>query len=212
MKEEKNKKEVQKKKFDFKELFTDEKKRARLILLVYFIFFVVLIIGIRGANYKEDKTAHTINHQADEKLMMNNYEFTYTITKGEKKYIYTGKHYNEKELFTYNKVEYYKENNVFLKKENKEWVKTENPYQEYNLLQLDQLDKILEKSDFLSQTKYNDSSILNSYKMYLDGKVTDNVLNITSKKDKLIKIEMLFENKQIVLEYTNVGNVVNFDI
>ena len=206
-----NKKE---KKFSVKELFTDEKKRARLILFGYFIFFLVLIVAMRS-NYNgnsNDEIANKINNQADEKLAMHNYEFTYTITKGTKKYIYTGKHYNEKEMFTYNKEEYYKENGMVVKKEKDNWIKVENPYVEYEYLDLVNLDKILGKSDFISQTKFNDDSILNSYKMYVDGKVSENVLNITSRKEKLIKIEMLFENKTITLEFSNIGNVVDFTI
>lgn len=209
-KKQENKKE---KKFNVKELFTDEKKRARLILLGYFIFFIVLIVAMRtNYNYDNDDIANKINNQADEKLAMHNYEFTYTITKGTDQYIYTGKHYNEKEMFTYNKEEYYKENDMFVKKDKNNWMKVDNPYIEYEYLKLENLDKILGKSDFISQTKYNDDSILNSYKMYVDGKVSENVLNITSKKEKLIKIEMLFENKTITLEYSNIGNVVDFNI
>lgn len=209
-KKQENKKE---KKFNVKELFTDEKKRARLILFGYFIFFLVLIIAMRtNYNYDNDDIANKINNRADEKLAMHNYEFTYTITKGTDKYIYTGKHYNEKEMFTYNKEEYYKENDLFMKKEKNNWMKVENPYVEYEYLKLESLDQILGKSDLISQTKYNDDSILNSYKMYVDGKVSENVLNITSKDEKLIKIEMLFENKTITLEYSNIGNVIDFNI
>ncbi len=216
MENKENKKQANKKekKFNFKELFTDEKKRARLILCGYFIFFVVLIVAMR-TNYNgsgNDAIANKINNQADEKLAMNNYEFTYTITKGTDKYIYTGKHYNEKEMFTYNKEEYYKENDMVLTKEKNNWIKVENPYIEYEYLKLENIDKILGKSDFISQTKYNDDSILNSYKMYVDGKISENVLNITTKDEKLIKIEMLFENKTITLEFSNIGNVIDFNI
>lgn len=213
MKEEEKKKKQNKKKFNVKELFTDEKKRARLILLAYLIFFIVLIVAMRSsATPVDDDIANTINNQADEKLAMYNYEFTYTITEGENKYIYTGKHYNEKELFTYNHNSYYKEGSLVLKQEGDNWVKVDNPYVEYEYIQLENIDKILGKSDFISQTTYEDGSVLNSYKMYVDGKVTDNVLNITSKDEKLMKIEMLFENKTITLEYSNVGNVVDFTI
>lgn len=207
------KEEKKEKKFNVKELFTDEKKRARLILFGYFIFFIVLIVAMRtNYNYENDDVANKINNRADEKLAMHNYEFTYIITKGTDKYIYTGKHYNEKEMFTYNKEEYYKENDMFVKKDKNNWMKVDNPYIEYEYLKLENLDKILGKSDFISQTKYNDDSILNSYKMYVDGKVSENVLNITSRKEKLIKIEMLFENKTITLEYSNIGNVIDFTI
>ncbi len=215
MENKENKKQEKKKtkKFNFKELFTDEKKRARLILLVYFVFFVVLIITMRiNYNYENDDIANQINHPADEKLAMNNYEFTYTITKGTKKYIYSGKHYNEKEMFVYNKNTYYKENDLVLKQEEKDWVKVNNPYVEYEYIKLENIDKILEKSNFISQTKYKDGSVLNSYKMYIDQKISENVLNITSKNEKLIKIEILFENKTIILEFSNIGNVVDFNI
>lgn len=213
MKEEEKKKKQNKKKFNVKELFTDEKKRARLILLAYLIFFIVLIVAMRSsATPVDDDIANAINNQADEKLAMYNYEFTYTITEGENKYIYTGKHYNEKELFTYNNNSYYTEGNLVLKQEGDNWVKVDNPYVEYEYIQLENIDKILGKSDFISQTTYEDGSVLNSYKMYVDGKVTDNVLNITSKDEKLMKIEMLLENKNITLEYSNVGNVVDFTI
>ncbi len=210
--EEKENKKKSKKKINFKELVTDEKQRARLILGAYFIFFVVLIIAMRTSSVPVDEENQSYTGGYTEKLNMNSYEFKYTVTKGENKYIYEGKHYNNKELFNYNNNTYYKENNVYMIKKGNEYVMVDNPYVEYKYIDLVNIDKIFSKSKFITDKRDDDGSIENSYNMYIDGKITDNILKIKSKNDKLVKIEELFDDKHIILEYYNVGNVVDFNV
>lgn len=207
-----------KKKIDIKEILQDKQKRAILILGLYFIFFVFLTISIRTSNGETtnnsgDLSSMFVNDYAPERIDLDVYEFEYKIMKDGNLNTYIGKRYGEKELFSYNENEYFKEFDKYYKRvgKDKTWEETPNPYVYSEYLDFDYLNKILEKSEYESTTTFKDDTTQISYKMYLDGKVTDNIMTLTSKNNILQKIEISLGKDSITLEFKKQNKVENFD-
>ena len=115
--------------FNLSSLFTEKKYRARLILGIYLVFFIVLIAiskssssfnnGSSEIKEKEQNESDVTDKENKENkedvekdentknvlpgfsfLSMNNYEFEYILNINDYEYITTGKRFNDKLLFT----------------------------------------------------------------------------------------------------------------
>ncbi|MGN0973710.1 MAG: hypothetical protein ACI4OT_03110 [Bacilli bacterium] len=207
-----------KNKITIKEILQDKQKRAILILALYFVFFLVLTISIR-TNYKpnsNDDTATIINNQfAPEKITLDNYSFEYTIMKDGILHTYNGKRYQQKEQFTYNNNEYFKEADKFYKKVTIEneitYEEVENPYVYSEYLDFDNLNQILEKSEYNSTTTFKDDSKDISYYMYLNDELTENTITLTAKDNLLEKIEINLDKDSIILNFTEQNKILDFN-
>lgn len=137
-----------------KELRKTPRGKGILFFAFYFIVFLVLIIVIKlnGNNvYKEKEYEVGKPYSFDTTYVeSNNYHFEYTITKDSKKYLYVGDKYNDTELFMFDNKEYYYDGEKYYvdKKE------VANPYLYSELIEIDNIKKLLELATYDSKTSY----------------------------------------------------------
>ena len=150
---------------NIKEILKNPRYRAILGLVFYFIFFFIIITSLRSNYSKKDlkKVDHTGTFEFSiEQIKDKNYHYIYQINNT----TYEGDKYYEKERFTKNELEsFYKNEDTYFKENNGVWVKTDNPYLYYNLLDINQLEKILKQAYYEFKTEYHDANIIYCYKI-----------------------------------------------
>lgn len=143
---------------------TDKQKRAWLILFGYFIFFLILIIMIRTnsstSNY--DTNSSNIKNLNISMIKNGNYYFKYTVNLDNQVTSYEGEKNSNKSLFNKSVngliTNYYQENDSYYIKISDSWTISENPYILSNFMNINNIEKILEQSKYISKTEYEDYS------------------------------------------------------
>ena len=145
--------------------FKKTKNGAPILFLgFYLLFFVAVILLIRfggdkdfmAKEYEKGRT----NQFNTSLLLGKNYYYDYKIVLDGVTYDYYGKRYQDTESFKYNNSEYYRNNGDFFIN-NGTWVKCENPYLFYELIDVDNMSKIIDSSTFISKdTKEDGKSTL----------------------------------------------------
>ena len=206
--------------FNLSSLFTEKKYRARLILGVYLVFFIVLISISRSSvsNNKEsnakkdiDENSSDVVEKENEKeekkdilpgfsfLSMNNYEFEYILHLNGEEYILLGKRFNDKLSFTVSnkdeKKEYLVSGNTVKMKENEMYVNTKLPYYYINYFDNDVIQNIIRDSEKITDTEYEITNLKLS--KYIDSSFKYN----NKEKDLKNSVDLTFKN----------GNVVGID-
>lgn len=206
--------------FNLSSLFTEKKYRARLILGVYLVFFIVLISISRSSvsNNKEsnakkdiDENSSDVVEKENEKeekedilpgfnfLSMNNYEFEYVLHLNGEEYILLGKRFNDKLSFTVSnkdeKKEYLVSGNTVKMKENEMYVNTKLPYYYINYFDNDVIQNIIRDSEKITDTEYEITNLKLS--KYIDSSFKYN----NKEKDLKNSVDLTFKN----------GNVVGID-
>ena len=145
-----------------KELKKTSKGKAVLFFGGYLIFFIVVILFIKfstrsttvPSDYEKGRSGG--KELSIDKLVGNNYLFTYKINLDGKEYIYNGKRNKFTELFQFNDKTYYKNDDAFFSKNNELWVKVDNPYIFTDFLDSSKIVSIIEMASLESRTTFED--------------------------------------------------------
>ena len=191
---EENKKE-EKKKLNIKERWKDKRERAKIELMLYGIFFLAIIIFARISSSFSDSNIPKDN---DIKSFINditdNYQYDIDITIDNNNYKYYGSklgHNMDITRVVDNKEDYFYQMN------DKYYILTNDsdifPYIEYRYLDINNI------KEYIKLATYND----NIYSI----KVSDIVLNSNSSDVITIKVDE--DNKNIIIDYTNLFKIDN---
>ena len=145
-----------------KELKKTSKGKAVLFFGGYLIFFIVVILFVKfssrsttlPSDYEKGKSSG--KEISIDKLVQNNYLFTYKINLDGKEYIYNGKRNKDIELFQFNNKTYYKNEDTYFSKNNELWVKVDNPYVFGDFIDSGKIIPIIEMASLESKTTYED--------------------------------------------------------
>lgn len=145
-----------------KELKKTPKGKAVLFFGGYLIFFIIVILFVRfstrsttlPSDYEKGKSSGSVI--SIDKLVENNYLFTYKIILDGKEYIYNGKRNKFTELFQYNDKTYYKNDETYFSKNSDLWVKVDNPYMFSDFIDSSKIISIIEMASLESKTTYED--------------------------------------------------------
>ena len=145
-----------------KELKKTSKGKAILFFGGYLIFFIVVILFVKfssrsttlPSDYEKGKSSG--KEISIDKLVENNYLFTYKIVLDGKEYIYNGKRNKDIELFQFNNKTYYKNEDTYFSKNNELWVKVDNPYVFGDFIDSGKIIPIIEMASLESKTTYED--------------------------------------------------------
>lgn len=140
-----------------KELSKTPKGRKILFFSGYAIFFVILILVLRFSEEKpyysnldyEKGSSYDINFKE-----LDNFSYTYNINLDNVLTEVVGEKNLDKELFKLNGNSYYREGEMYFINNGNLWLKSDNPLKFAYFLELDNIDKIIEKSTFISKTEY----------------------------------------------------------
>ena len=145
-----------------KELRKTSKGKAILFFGGYLIFFIIVILFVKfstrsttlPSDYEKGKSGS--KELSIDKLVANNYLFTYKIVLDGKEYVYNGKRNKFTELFQFNDKTYYKNDETYFGKNNEIWVKVDNPYIFNDFIDSSKIVSIIEMSSLESKTTYED--------------------------------------------------------
>ena len=197
--EENNKEET--KKFNIKERWKDKRERAKIELMLYGIFFLAIIIFARISSSFSDS-----NIPKDIKSFINditdNYQYDIDITIDNNNYKYYGSklgHNMDITRVVDNKEDYFYQMNdkYYILDTKGNYILTNDsdifPYIEYRYLDINNI------KEYIKLATYND----NIYSI----KVSDIVLNSNSSDVITIKVDE--DNKNIIIDYTNLFKIDN---
>ena len=220
-----------------KEARKDPKKKMVLFFAFYFVFFTIIIIILRinRSNMPDQTNKLLTSEYSLNQIKKGNYHYTYDFQIDNNKTIIDGEKNGDSESFEVkenNKVtSYYQNSKMCLKKENDTWIETENPNKYSYITDIDSLEKILNKSTYISKTEYKEDKTDLNYEVstttlvkLLDGKkidIDDDTNKIIVKTDSnkeayafTINLDPYFtyinEKETVVnfkLTYDNFGNV-----
>lgn len=187
------------------ELYKTIKKSSRgnaiLFFTFYFFFFLFLIIFLSGKKGNYHRGQYESGNQSFfslNELFDKNYEFSYEIELDNNNYLYSGKRYNDRELFTYQDKEYYREGESFYVKEDV-WNKVENPNLFYKFFNEDNIGNLLTASSYASHTNYESGK--NTYNYLLSSNTINQFLNNISSD--------FFEEPNQVVVHVNENGIVD---
>lgn len=217
-----------KEKPSFKEKLKDKRERAKIELILYGVFFLVVIIFVRfmsDGNTNIDNNNDVKNSDSSNFLDMidNNYEYDMIITYGDSIYEYYGAILGNNGTVNIkdgnNIYSYFKSNNKYYVKENGEYILTseDNIFSDVGQYYLD----VKNIRQYLDMAIYNDgvysvkvSDILlnNDSDSYVVISVNDGDNNVIIDYSELFRITTGKDINVIVnITYGNIGNVVSLD-
>lgn len=201
---EENKKE-EKKKLNIKERWKDKRERAKIELMLYGIFFLAIIIFARISSGFSDSNIPKDN---DIKSFINditdNYQYDIDITIDNNNYKYYGSklgHNMDITRVVDNKEDYFYQMNdkYYILDTKGNYILTNDsdifPYIEYRYLDINNI------KEYIKLATYNNNN--NKYSV----KVSDIVLNSNSSDVITIKVDE--DNKNIIIDYTNLFKIDN---
>lgn len=198
------KEEKENEKFKFKELFTNKQYRSIMILAFYAILFTVLIVTIRTPGKSNFNNIVNKGTKIDgyELIDNKNFSYKYTILVDDEEYIYEGKKYNNKELFTVTKdeesVDYYMiDDKTYIKNGVKYFEALSKPIIIFDFFDTDIIDRLITRS----------SAIEDEENRYMIG--NQNLYDVLSSN----RIRVEDGDNFIVLKYRN-SNIteINFEL
>ena len=159
-------------------------KGKALLFFVFFFFFFLFLGMFSRANMNTPKKEINVNYTPEvniDKLLDNNFEYTYTIELDNKKSVYTGKINENVEEFTFDdgvkSTKYYRDGDNYLIFEDL-WIKGEKPTDYYDFFNTKKIKKIIDNSTYDSKTDFKSGKVI--YKLL----VSSNTINkIIDKKD-----------------------------
>lgn len=193
-------KEDNKKKLTLKEKWNDKRERAKLELLLYGIFFLILIIFLRIGNSTSNNGEINSSNDLFISNISDNYQYDIRININDNIYEYTGKvlGYNASiSKIIDNDTEYfYKKKDMYYKLDiNNGYILT-NKNEIYNVIDYDYID-INNIKEYIKLSSLED----NLYKV----KVSDIILNSDSNDYITINVDNI--NNSIEIDYTNLFKI-----
>ena len=209
-----------KKRIDFSDVLNDKQKRARIILLGYFIFIVLIIMVIKLSSntvVKNDnkepivddnkEKVEVVKDEIDEKFSFidqNNYNFTFTIDYQNQKFIIKGKRYDNKYSFTYSNlvdtIEFLgTDSNIRMKGEDG-YTSVIFPYVYVNFFDNNELKNIIRNSNYIEGVYKITNEKINDI-VSLKGNI-DN-------KDELNSFELILMNNKVVAINIDCSNAIS---
>ena len=146
----------------------EENPRGKSVMFFafYFVFFLILIVTLR---FGDRKSYNSSDYESGipysfslDKVLKKNYSFFYNIKLDEEENIYTGKRLKKKMSFSYKDKNYYYNGKKFFIKE-KELLEIENPILFFELLDEDNLNKMISASSYESKTSYESGKTLYTF-------------------------------------------------
>lgn len=219
-------------KISFKEKMKDKKYNAKVQLIGYGIFIVIIIIyaNISSKNYDYDysnkitnsinnpnKTSEVVEQKSLLKIINNNYEYNIKIEIINNKeeiinYQYTGSSYKDIKSIKTNDQTYYLKNNEYYENTEGTYKITEakNIYKEleYKYIELDQILNYLEKSTLDHTTNYSTGEIVSTYFLYLK----DILPNYYEEDYVQFNVKEKDNNLNIEIDYSPLMNYKNEEI
>ena len=171
----------------------DKKKKGIIFILFYLVFFtmvIFLIINIRKENrnrYLNNKKNNTkINNNLNiniDKILSNNYKYSYNIIIDNDIYVYSGSRKGDIEEFYDNKYYYYKEGDKYYIN--------------------DKIKDILNSSTLISEVKYNTGSKIYNMGITVDSlvKIFDNISSDLSLNNDLVTYVSDDNNNIVEISY-----------
>ena len=199
---EENKKE-EKKKLNIKERWKDKRERAKIELMLYGIFFLAIIIFARiSSSFSYSNIPKDNNIKSFINDITDNYQYDIDITIDNNNYKYYGSklgHNMDITRVVDNKEDYFYQMNdkYYILDTKGNYILTNDsdifPYIEYRYLDINNI------KEYIKLATYND----NIYSI----KVSDIVLNSNSSDVITIKVDE--DNKNIIIDYTNLFKIDN---
>ena len=139
------------------EFIRTPKGKAFLFFGIYFIFFIALSmiahIGGKGpvlgsTDLKLGEFSYDLSSIED-----GNYNFSYQFLVDQVVTTYSGKHYEDKALFSDGNTDFYQSADLFMKKQDGVWVKSESPYVLASLTDVSVINDLIGLSTYISKTE-----------------------------------------------------------
>ena len=216
---EKKNKETKDEKLSFREKMKDKRYSAKVQLIGYGIFIILVLIYTSISTRKYNNPSNNTNNKnndngpvekiEDKKLLdaikdNYHYEVNLSITEEETKdYIFTGDRYNDIVSINYN-------NNIFYSKDNEYYVKQEDNYVitdkktvygdiDNNYLELNNIINYIKKSKLDRTTEYSSGEIDSVYYLYLKDIIPnymeEDYIEITvNEKEDILSINIDYSN------------------
>lgn len=214
------------------------KGKAFVFFGVYLIFFIILMmvarIGGQGAVIgSTDLNLGEFSYDLSS-IREGNYNFSYQFSLDQVTTTYSGKHYDNRALFSDGTISYYQQDNTFMREQNGVWIKSEAPYPLSSLTDSSVIDDLIKLSTYVSKTELatgeetiNLQISTTTLVKQLDGlevDLDDPVNSIELKKneageiveikynlDSYAKYKGLIGNEfRLVLSYSNFGDIKEF--
>lgn len=193
------------KKFNLKEKWKDKREKAKIELVLYGLFFLIIIIFVRVNNSLSNNHVNVKEDNSFIELINDNYEYNIDININDKLYNYNGK------VLGYNSTFVRKNNNkedYFYKMNDK-----------YYVLDVDGNYLLTTKEDIYSVIDYSYLDI-NAIKEYIKNsnknnntylvKISDIILNSNSSDNIIITLNE--ENNSINIDYTNLLKIKDSNV
>lgn len=219
----KNKEVKEKKKLTLKERLKDKREKAKLELMIYGIFFLIVIIFVRITGSMSSVTENNETAKSFINLLNDNYEYNIKIAINDNLYEYYGKVLGNNStinLKTKENIKKYKLiNDKYYILEDSNYILTDidevYPYLNYRYLNINNIRSYIKLASIEN----------NTYKI----KVTDLVLNSTSDEyltinvnegDNTITIDYLpllklsdnnIESVEVVMTYSNIDKIISLE-
>ena len=247
-----------KKSFDYSLLISDKKYRARLILGIYLVFFIIIIIFVRvGLSNSVDDYSSLENEQEQipneddneemvnendfsnefSLVMLNNYNFEFTIYSDSLEFVAAGKRYNNKYELDLSSngdiIKYISDGTKTLAYYNGVSSERELPYYYINYFDNEILLKILNNSKKVGNGNYYITNgrlikfVNNFFKNEIDNKEFINIIKLFFENDKIVSINIditnlvnslledgdkQFSSVVLDLKYSDFGLIEDFEI
>lgn len=214
------------------------KGKATIFFGVYFIFFIILamvshiggqgaVIGSTDLNFGE--FLYDLSS-----IKEGNYNFSYQFSSDQVITTYSGKHYDNRALFSDGIISYYQQGNMFMREQDGIWIKSDAPYLLSSLTDPFIIDNLIKLSTYVSKTELatGEETInlqistttlvkqLDGLEVDLDDPVNSielkkneagKVVGIKYNLDSYAKYKGLVSNEfRLVLSYSNFGDIKEF--
>lgn len=149
---------------DFMEKLKELKKtrygKAILFFGFYFVFFLVIVVGIRFGSkaplsrYDEYENGNSKYNFKVDKLLEDNFNFNYVVSLDENSFEYIGERNKERELFKFNDRNYYRDESFYYLLETS-WIRSDNPYLFSEFLDVNKIIELLALATYKAKTSYD---------------------------------------------------------
>ena len=187
--------------------FKETKNGAPILFFgFYLLFFVVVVLLIKfggDKNYMVKEYEKGRVAQFNTSLLLGkNYYYDYKVILDGVTYDYYGKRFHDTESFKYNNNEYFRNNSEFYVN-NGTWVKCENPYLFYELIDIDNMSKLINSSSFISKDTTEEGKT--TYKYLISSNTVNKIIyNIDTDFDEIPN------DVEIVIDSTSGTSTIKF--